>query len=100
MLDVLVQHIVDAATSELRRVPQPQQVANLQERHIQSPAIQDELQALALDTGVEPVIAIATRRLGQQRLSLVIADGLHGHIEQTGEIADAVGLWHGFLQVA
>jgi hypothetical protein len=48
----------------------------------------DELESSKIGVGVDPIACLGPRRLGQQTLPLIEADGLHGHSSLFGHISD------------
>lgn len=76
VLDMLVDQGVDAAALAVGSVAQVEQAADFVEGHVQRAAVADEGQALDVGLGVEPVVAIAAGRFGQQFFAFVVADGL------------------------
>src|SRR5450830_201247 len=75
--DMLVQQGIDLATVVFRRIAELQQAAHFVERHIERTAVANELQALNVAVAIQAVVALRTRRLRQQSLTLVITDSFH-----------------------
>ncbi|EVT82981.1 hypothetical protein Z046_31245 [Pseudomonas aeruginosa VRFPA09] len=76
-MQVLVDQPVGGAAIRLGTVAQRQQGTDFLLGHVQRAAVTDERQALDMRQGVLPIVAFATRGLGQQAFALVVTDGLH-----------------------
>ena len=88
VVDVFVEQGVDFATVFGGGVFEAQQGANFKQRHVQAAAMADEVETLRVGRFIDAVIALGARRLGQQTLALVVADGVDGHAGGCGQSAD------------
>ncbi len=91
MPDVLVEQRVDLTALGLRLVFEPQQHADLVQRHVQRPAMPHEGQPLDVLGPVDAVVAFAARCLRQQALAFVVADGLDLGLCCQGQFTDLDG---------
>lgn len=89
VMQVLVDQPVGGAAIRLGTVAQRQQGTDFLLGHVQRAAVTDERQALDMRQGVLPIVAFATRGLGQQAFALVVADGLH---QATGSLRQLTDL--------
>lgn len=94
VLDVFVDQRIDAFALILRAVAQNQQTTNFVQGHVQAAAVADESQALDMILHVEPIVAFAACRFGQQALTFVIANGFNGAGRESGQFANLVRRAH------
>ena len=89
MADVRVEQRVDRIARRLRRVVQRQQHADLAQRHVERTRLADQSEPFDIGRAVAPVaVVLLARRLGQQALALVVADGAHRRAGGAGQFAD------------
>jgi hypothetical protein len=87
--DVLVQECVDVSAIRSRCIAQTQQNPDLLQRHVQAPAVPDELQQVDVPRPIYAVVAVGAPRLRQQTFPLVIPNGLDLGARHLGQLADA-----------
>uniref|UniRef100_A0A1I8AUV2 Secreted protein n=1 Tax=Steinernema glaseri TaxID=37863 RepID=A0A1I8AUV2_9BILA len=91
VLDMLVDQRIHAFALVLRAVAQAQQAADLFQGHVQRAAVADEGQPLHVRLGIQPVVALAARRLWQEAFTLVVANGFHRAVGGPGQLSDQIG---------
>lgn len=87
VLDMFIQEGIDLPAILFRSVPKTEQAADFVQRHIERPAVPDELETLLMRITVETKIPFRARRRGQQASSLTrapVADRPAGQRRSTG----------------
>lgn len=91
MADVLVQEIVDFTAVLKWRIAQPQQRADLVQRHVQLAALADERQPVGMRRCVHALVAVAALRGRDQAFALVEAGGFDRRAGRFSQVSNAQG---------
>ena len=88
---LFVDQQVHVAAVGIGCIHKTQQAVDLCQRHVQRPAMADEGQAFQMTLLVVAVAVVASCRLGQQPLLLVVANGFDVHAGGAGQFLDLHG---------
>jgi len=90
--DMRIEQCVDLAAVLGRRVLEPQQYADLVERHVQAATVTNKGKPLYMRIGVDPIVALGPFGDRQQAFALIKADGFDLSARRGGQFADLHGV--------